>query len=193
MKAEKNVNVGASKGLKEVIQPSPLQVYNPRSGRRFRFQKRKSNSQGKTGGSSGKSQIEGKRKSGPGNQGRPEQFGGSEQARRNFEQWLLCNKCKRRPLGDCNDSPRCYYYGRAGHIARDYQNYQNCGKPSHLTKDCLDCYNCGKPGYFAQDCQEQERSNPKQGNARMYALTQGRLRQALLNCDQSRVTTKREL
>ena len=37
MKTEKNVNVSASEGLKEVIQPSPLQLYNPRCGRRFGF------------------------------------------------------------------------------------------------------------------------------------------------------------
>ena len=37
MKIEKNVNVSASDGLKEVIQPSPLQVYSPRSGRRLGF------------------------------------------------------------------------------------------------------------------------------------------------------------
>ena len=54
MKTEKNVNVSASEGLKEVIQPSPLQVYNPRSGRRFGFQIKKPNSQGKSGGSSEK-------------------------------------------------------------------------------------------------------------------------------------------
>ena len=85
MKNEKNVNVSASEGLKEVIQLSPLQVYNPRNGRRFGFQTRKPNSQGKSGGSSRKPQIGGKKKSGLGNQGRPEQFGGSKQARWNFE------------------------------------------------------------------------------------------------------------
>ena len=67
MKTEKNVNVSASEGLKEVIQPSPLQVYNQRSGRRLGFQSRKSNNQDKTGGYSGKPQSGGKRKSEPGN------------------------------------------------------------------------------------------------------------------------------
>ena len=67
MKTEKNVNVSASKGLKEVKQPSPLQVYNPRSGGRLGFQSRKSNNQDKTGGSGGKPQSDGKRKNGPRN------------------------------------------------------------------------------------------------------------------------------
>ena len=39
------------------------------------------------------------------------------------------NKCKRRHLGDCSDSPRCYNCGKAGHIARDCRNCQNCDKP----------------------------------------------------------------
>ena len=72
MKTKKNVNVSTSEGLKEVIQPSPLQVYNPQSGKRFGFQTRKPYSQGKLGRSSRKPQTEGKRKSGPGNQDRPE-------------------------------------------------------------------------------------------------------------------------
>ena len=38
MKTKKSVNLGASEGLKEAIQPSPLQVYgNQRSGRRLGF------------------------------------------------------------------------------------------------------------------------------------------------------------
>ena len=90
-----------------------------------------------------------------------------------FEQWPLCNKCKIRHLGDCNDASRCYNCGRVGHLATDYQNCHNCGKLGHLTKDCLNCYNCGKHGHFARDCPKQEQSNLKQGNARVYALTQG--------------------
>ena len=90
MKTEKNVNVTTSERLKEVLQLSLLQVVgNQQSGRRFRFQTRKPNNQDRSGGSGGKPQIGGKRKSGPGNQGRPEQFGGSKRARRNFEQWSL--------------------------------------------------------------------------------------------------------
>ena len=82
----------------------------------------------------------------------------------------MCNKCKRWYLSDCNNSLRCYNYGKAGHIAWDYQN---CGKPSHLIKDCLNCYSCEKSKYFARDCPEQDKSTSKQGNARVYALTQG--------------------
>ena len=68
MKTEKNVNMGASKGLKETTQPSPLQVYgNQRSGKRLAFQSRKPNNQDNTGGSSGKPQTGSKRKNGPGN------------------------------------------------------------------------------------------------------------------------------
>ena len=66
MKTEKNVNVSASERLKEVLQPSPLQVVgNQRSGRRFGFQTRKPNSQDRSDGSSGKPKTRGKRKSGP--------------------------------------------------------------------------------------------------------------------------------
>ena len=73
MKTEKNMNLSAGEGSKEVLQPRPLQVVgNQQSGRRFRFQTRKPNSQDKSGGSSGKPQTGGKRKSGLGNQGRPE-------------------------------------------------------------------------------------------------------------------------
>ena len=72
MKTKKNVNVSASEGLKEVIQSSPFQVYNPRSGRRFGFQTRKPNSQDRSGESSGKPQTGGETKSGLGNQSQPE-------------------------------------------------------------------------------------------------------------------------
>ena len=98
---------------------------------------------------------------------------GSKQARRNFEQWLLCNKYKRLHLGDCNDSLKCYNCGKSDHLVRDCQNCYNCAKPGHFTKDCLNCYNCGKPGHFARDCPEQEKPGKKQGNAKVYALTQG--------------------
>ena len=74
---------------------------------------------------------------------------------------------------DYNDSPRCYNCGKTVHVARDCQNYYNCGKPGHLAKDCMNCYNCGKPRHFARDCLEQEKPNLKQGNVRVYALTQG--------------------
>ena len=40
-------------------------------------------------------------------------------------------------------------------------------------KDCLNYYNYGKPRHFARDCSEQDKSTPKQGNARDCALTQG--------------------
>ena len=99
----------------------------------------------------------GKRKNGLVNQGRSDQFGGSKQALRNFEQWSLCNKCRRRHLGDCNDPPSCY----------------NCEKPSHLAKNCQNCYNYWKSGHFARDCSKQRKFDQKHSNARVYALTQG--------------------
>ena len=37
----------------------------------------------------------------------------------------------------------------------------------------MNCYSCRKPGHFALDFSEQDKSTPKQGNARVYALTQG--------------------
>ena len=121
----------------------------------------KPNNQDKADGSGGKPQTGGNRKNGPGNQGQLEQFGGSKQARRNFKQWPLCNKCRRRHLGDCNDSPRCYNCGRTGHITKDCQNCHNCGNPDHRTKGFLNCYSCGKPRHFARDCPEQEKLNLK--------------------------------
>ena len=82
MKTEKNMNMGIGEGPKEMTQSSPLQVYqNQQSGRRLRFQSRKPNSQDKVGGLGGKPQTGGKRKNGTRNQGRPEQFRGSKQAR----------------------------------------------------------------------------------------------------------------
>ena len=64
------MSLGIGDGLKEVLQPSPLQVGgNQRSGRKFGLLTRKPNSQDKSGGSSGKPQIGGKRKSRTGNQG----------------------------------------------------------------------------------------------------------------------------
>ena len=99
------MSLGIGDGLKEMLQPGSLQVVgNQRSGRRFGFQTRKPNSQDKSSGSSRKPQIGGKRNSGLGNQGQPEQLEGSKWAQRNFEQWPLCNKCKGQHLGDCNDS-----------------------------------------------------------------------------------------
>ena len=81
MKTDKSLSLSMSSGQKEVLQLSPLQtVGNQRSGRKFGFQSRKSNNQDRMGGPSGKPQVGGKRKSGPENQGRPEQFGGSRQA-----------------------------------------------------------------------------------------------------------------
>ena len=109
---------------------------------------------------------------GPRNQSRLGQFSGSKQPQRNFEQWPLCNECKGRHLGDCNDAPRCYNCGRVDQLARDGWNCYNCGKSSHLMKDCLNCYSCGKPRHFARDCPEQDKSTPKQGNTRDGVLAQ---------------------
>ena len=68
LKTKKNVSIGTSDELKEVLRPSPLQVMGrQRGGRRFEFQIRRPNSQGMSSGRGGKSQIEGKRKSGLGN------------------------------------------------------------------------------------------------------------------------------
>ena len=73
------MSLGAGDGLKEVLRPSPLQgMGSQRSGKRFGFQIRKPNSQGMSSGCGGKSQIEGKRKGGLGNQDRTGQFGGSK-------------------------------------------------------------------------------------------------------------------
>ena len=92
MKTDKGLSLGTGVGQKEVLQPSPLQIVgNQRSGRRFGFQARRPNNQNNPGGSSGKPQTGGKRKSEPGNQSRPEQLGPDKQARRNFKQWLLGN------------------------------------------------------------------------------------------------------
>ena len=75
MKTEKNVNLSAGEGLKGTVQLSPLQVYeNQKSGRRLGFQSRKPNNQDKTGRTGGKSHTGGKRKNGPRNYGRLEQF-----------------------------------------------------------------------------------------------------------------------
>ena len=91
---KKNVSLGTDEELKEVSQPSPLQVMgSQRSGKRFGLQIRGPNSHDKFSGRGGKPQIRGKIKSGPGNQGQSRQFRGSKQARRNFEQWSLCNEC----------------------------------------------------------------------------------------------------
>ena len=95
--------------------------------KRFGFQIRRPNSNGMFSGYGGKSQIGDKRKSGLGNQDQTGQFRRSKQARWNFEQWPLCDKCKKRHLGDCND-PSTFY---------------NCGKAGHIGRDCWNCYNCG--------------------------------------------------
>ena len=72
-KTDKSLNLGTGSAQKEVLQPSPLQmVGSQHSGGRFGFQARRPNNQNKPGGSDGKPQTRGKRKSGPGNQGRPE-------------------------------------------------------------------------------------------------------------------------
>ena len=72
-KTDKSLNFGTGSAQKEVLQPSPLQMMgNQRSGGRFGFQARRPNNQNKPGGPSGKPQTGGKRKSGPGNQGRLE-------------------------------------------------------------------------------------------------------------------------
>ena len=55
-------------------------------------------------------------------------------------------------------------YGKPGHLARDFQNYYNCGKPDHFFQACLD----------------QGKVEQKQSNARVYVLTQVKLRRALL-------------
>ena len=75
-KTNKSLNLSTGSAQKEVLQPSPLQmVGNQGSGGRFGFQVRRPNNQNKPGGSSGKPQTGGKRKSEPGNHGRPEQPG----------------------------------------------------------------------------------------------------------------------
>ena len=60
-------------------------------------------------------------------------------------------------MGDYNDSPNCFNYGKLDHLARDCQN----------------CYICGKPSHFARECPDQRKVEKKQSNARVYALTQG--------------------
>ena len=55
-------------------------VGKQRSGGRFGFQTRRPNNQNKPGRSGGKPQTGGKRKTGPGNQGRPEYLGAGKQA-----------------------------------------------------------------------------------------------------------------
>ena len=75
MKTDKGLSLGIGSGQKEVLQPSSLQIMGGQhSGGRFGFQTRKPNNQNKSSESSGKPQIRGKRKSGPGNQGRSEQL-----------------------------------------------------------------------------------------------------------------------
>ena len=76
-------------------------------------------------------------------------------------------------MGDCNNLPKCYNCGKSGHLARNCQNCYNYGKPGHLAKSLLNCYNYGKPGNFDCDCLEQGKFGQKQGNARVYASTQG--------------------
>ena len=79
-KMNKGLSLGTGGGQKEVLQPSPLQmVGNQLSGGRFGFQARRPSNQNKPGGSSGKPQTGGMRKSGPGSQGRPEQLGAEKQ------------------------------------------------------------------------------------------------------------------
>ena len=66
------MSLGIGEELKEVLQPSPLEVIgSQQSGKRLGFQIRKPNSQGMSSGHGGKSQIGGKRKNGLGNQSRP--------------------------------------------------------------------------------------------------------------------------
>ena len=78
---EKNVNLGTSNGLKEVLQLGSLQVVgNQRGGRRFGFQSRKPKKQVRSDGTGGRSQAKGKRKGGLENHGQPGQFEGSKQA-----------------------------------------------------------------------------------------------------------------
>ena len=80
-KTDKSLSLGTSSEQKEVLQPCPLQIVgSQRGGGRFGFQTRRPNNQDRFGGVSGKPQIRGKRKSGLGNQGRSEQFGGNKQA-----------------------------------------------------------------------------------------------------------------
>ena len=72
-KTNKGLSLGTGGGQKEVLQPSPLQmVRNQCSGGRFGFQAKRPNNQNKSGGSGGKPQTGGKRKSRPENQGRLE-------------------------------------------------------------------------------------------------------------------------
>ena len=74
---KKNMSLGTSDGLNEVMRPSPLQVMgSQQSGKRFGVQTRKPKSQDRPSGCGGRSQIGGKQKSGHGNQDRSRQFGG---------------------------------------------------------------------------------------------------------------------
>ena len=94
VKTDKSLNLSTGSAQKEVLQLSPLQMVGDQcSGGRFGFQSRRPNNQNKPGGPSGKPQTGGKRKSGPGSPGRPKLLGARKQARRNFEQRPLCNKC----------------------------------------------------------------------------------------------------